>query len=178
MRLFQVQDGTDSRVATLLSFCINIPSIALKKTLKAIYFEQKSMEDRFIVGAVKERQVRVSSTQTTSFLWEGENVFSTPSMIAEMEETCRLLLKEQFIPEADSDSVGTLVNVRHLAATPVGAVVLLTAKIIESKNRKVTFEVEASDKIEKIGEGIHERVVINIPKFKAKFNEKLTKLSS
>jgi fluoroacetyl-CoA thioesterase len=99
-------------------------------------------------------------------------------MIAEMEETCRLLLKEQFIPEADSDSVGTLVNVRHLAATPVGAVVLLTAKIIESKNRKVTFEVEASDKIEKIGEGIHERVVINIPKFKAKFNEKLTKLSS
>jgi predicted thioesterase len=177
MRLFQVQDGTDSRVATLLSFCINIPSIALKKTLKAIYFEQKSMEDRFIVGAVKERQVRVSSTQTTSFLWEGENVFSTPSMIAEMEETCRLLLKEQFIPEADSDSVGTLVNVRHLAATPVGAVVLLTAKIIESKNRKVTFEVEASDKIEKIGEGIHERVVINIPKFKAKFNEKLTKLS-
>jgi fluoroacetyl-CoA thioesterase len=178
MRLFQVQDGTDSRVATLLSFCINIPSIALKKTLKAIYFEQKSMEDRFIVGAVKERQVRVSSTQTTSFLWEGENVFSTPSMIAEMEETCRLLLKEQFIPEANSDSVGTLVNVRHLAATPVGAVVLLTAKIIESKNRKVTFEVEASDKIEKIGEGIHERVVINIPKFKAKFNEKLTKLSS
>jgi fluoroacetyl-CoA thioesterase len=178
MRLFQVQDGTDSRVATLLSFCINIPSIALKKTLKAIYFEQKSMEDRFIVGAVKERQVRVSSTQTTSFLWEGENVFSTPSMIAEMEETCRLLLKEQFIPEADSDSVGTLVNVRHLAATPVGAVVLLTAKIIVSKNRKVTFEVEASDKIEKIGEGIHERVVINIPKFKAKFNEKLTKLSS
>jgi fluoroacetyl-CoA thioesterase len=178
MRLFQVQDGTDSRVATLLSFCINIPSIALKKTLKAIYFEQKSMEDRFIVGAVKERQVRVSSTQTTSFLWEGENVFSTPSMIAEMEETCRLLLKEQFIPEADSDSVGTLVNVRHLAATPVGAVVLLTAKIIESKNRKVTFEVEASDKIERIGEGIHERVVINIPKFKAKFNEKLTKLSS
>ena len=135
------------------------------------------MGDRFIVGAVKERQVRVSSTQTTSFLWEGENVFSTPSMIAEMEETCRLLLKEQFIPETDTDSVGTLVNVRHLAATPVGAVVLLTAKIIELKNRKVTFEVEASDKVEKIGEGIHERVVINIPKFKAKFNEKLTKLS-
>lgn len=135
------------------------------------------MEDRFIVGTVKERQVRVSSTQTTSFLWEGENVFSTPSMIAEMEETCRLLLKEQFIPEADSDSVGTLVNVRHLAATPVGAEVLLKAKIISAEDRKVTFEVEALDKIEKIGEGIHERVVINIPRFKAKFNEKLRKLS-
>jgi fluoroacetyl-CoA thioesterase len=135
------------------------------------------MEDGFIVGAEKKRQVRVSSTQTTSFLWEGENVFSTPSMIAEMEETCRLLLKEQFISEKDSDSVGTLVNVRHLAATPVGAVVLLTARIIESKSRKVTFEVEASDKLEKIGEGIHERVVINIPRFKAKFNEKLVRLS-
>lgn len=135
------------------------------------------MEDRFVVGTVKERQVRVSSTQTTSFLWEGENVFSTPSMIAEMEETCRLLLKEQFIPEADSDSVGTLVNVRHLAATPVGAKVLLKAKIIGAEDRKVIFEIEALDKIEKIGEGIHERVVINIPRFKAKFNEKLRKLS-
>jgi fluoroacetyl-CoA thioesterase len=135
------------------------------------------MGDRFIAGAIKERQVKVDSTQSTSFLWKGENVFSTPSMIAEMEETCRLLLKEQFLPEEDSDSVGTLVNVRHLAATPVGAMVLLKAKIIESQNRKVTFEVEASDKLEKIGEGIHERVVINIPRFKAKFNEKLIRLS-
>ncbi|MDP9290270.1 MAG: thioesterase family protein [Thermoproteota archaeon] len=118
----------------------------------------------------------MTTRQTTSFLWEGENVFSTPSMISEMEETCRLLLKEQFLHDQDSDSVGTLVNVRHLAATPVGTEVVLGAKITGVNNQRVTFEVQAVDKIEKIGEGIHERFVINIPRFRAKFNEKLKKL--
>lgn len=136
------------------------------------------MINDIILGAAKERNVEVKSTQSTSFLWEGENVFSTPSMIAEMEETCRLLLKEQFMPEPENDSVGTVVNVRHLAATPVGAEVLLRAKIIEVVDRRITFQVEASDKIDKIGEGTHERFIINIPRFRAKFNEKLKKLSS
>jgi predicted thioesterase len=136
------------------------------------------MINDIILGAAKERKVEVKSTQSTSFLWEGENVFSTPSMIAEMEETCRLLLKEQFMPEPENDSVGTVVNVRHLAATPVGAEVLLRAKIIEVVDRRITFQVEASDKIDKIGEGTHERFIINIPRFRAKFNEKLKKLSS
>jgi len=136
------------------------------------------MINDIILGAAKERKVEVKSTQSTSFLWEGENVFSTPSMIAEMEETCRLLLKEQFMPEPENDSVGTVVNVKHLAATPVGAEVLLRAKIIEVVDRRITFQVEASDKIDKIGEGTHERFIINIPRFRAKFNEKLKKLSS
>lgn len=136
------------------------------------------MINDIILGAAKVRKVEVKSTQSTSFLWEGENVFSTPSMIAEMEETCRLLLKEQFMPEPENDSVGTVVNVRHLAATPVGAEVLLRAKIIEVVDRRITFQVEASDKIDKIGEGTHERFIINIPRFRAKFNEKLKKLSS
>jgi len=136
------------------------------------------MINDIILGAAKERKVEVKSTQSTSFLWEGENVFSTPSMIAEMEETCRLLLKEQFMPEPENDSVGTVVNVKHLAATPVGAEVLLRAKIIEVTDRRITFKVEASDKIDKIGEGTHERFIINIPWFRAKFNEKLKKLSS
>src|SRR5215475_9130632 len=135
------------------------------------------MINDIILGAAKERKVEVKSTQSTSFLWEGENVFSTPSMIAEMEETCRLLLKEQFMPEPENDSVGTVVNVKHLAATPVGAEVLLRAKIIEVVDRRITFQVEASDKIDKIGEGTHERFIINIPRFRAKFNEKLKKLS-
>ena len=74
------------------------------------------MDIPFATGATKERRIKVSSTQTTSFLWEGENVFSTPSMIAEMEETCRLLLKEQFLQNQESDSVGTLVNIKHLGS--------------------------------------------------------------
>src|ERR671929_2180801 len=122
------------------------------------------------VDASKERRIRVSSNQTTSFLWEGENVFSTPSMISEMEETCRLLLKEQFIPEEQWDSVGTFVEIKHLAATPVGAEVLLKAKVCSVNGRRVMFEVEALDNIEKIGEGRHERTIIDIPRFRNRFD--------
>lgn len=130
------------------------------------------------VGATKERKVKINSNQTTTFLWEGENVFSTPAMISEMEETCRLLLKEQFIPNAEWDSVGTVVNIKHLAATPIGTEVLLKSKVISVNGRRVMFDVEAFDKIEKIGQGQHERVIINVLKFKNKFDEKIKQLET
>lgn len=128
------------------------------------------------VGATKDRSVKVQSIQTTSFLWEGENVFSTPSMIAEMEETCRLLLKEQFIHDLEWDSVGTLVRVKHIAATPVGAEIFLRSKVVSVRGKRIIFDVDASDKIQKIGAGKHERFIINIPNFKAKFREKQREL--
>lgn len=128
------------------------------------------------IGASKERTIKVSSNQTTSFLWEGENVLSTPSMIAEMEETCRLLLKEQVIPDPEWDSVGTVVKIEHLAATPVGAEVFFKAEVVSAEGRRITFKTEAHDKIEKIGEGMHERFIINVPRFRAKFNEKQKQL--
>ncbi|HJY10738.1 MAG TPA: hypothetical protein VJ250_07275 [Nitrososphaeraceae archaeon] len=128
------------------------------------------------IGLAKERKIKISSDQTTSFLWEGENVLSTPSLIAEMEETCRLLLKEQFVSEPNLDSVGTLVDVRHIAATPVGAEVLLKSKVLSVDGKRTTFEVEAFDNIEKIGEGRHERFTINIREFRDKFDVKRNKL--
>jgi predicted thioesterase len=133
------------------------------------------MIKKVLNGATKEREIKVSAGQTTSFLWKGENVFSTPSMISEMEETCRLLLKDEFLQDEEWDSVGTLVNVRHLNATPVGAQVKLKAKVINVNDRRITFEVKAADKIEKIGEGLHERAIINIPEFRERFNKKLKK---
>jgi len=128
------------------------------------------------IGASKERTITVTTNQTTSFLWEGENVLSTPSMIAEMEETCRLLLKEQVIPEPEWDSVGTVVNIQHLAATPVGAEVFLKAEVVSADGRRIIFKTEARDKLEKIGDGMHERFIINVPRFRAKFNEKQKQL--
>jgi fluoroacetyl-CoA thioesterase len=130
------------------------------------------------IGASKERTITVNSNQTTSFLWEGENVLSTPSMIAEMEETCRLLLKEQAISDPEWDSVGTVVKIEHLAATPVGAKVFLKAEIISAEGRRIMFQVEARDNLEKIGHGIHERFIINVPRFRVKFDEKQKQLQS
>lgn len=136
------------------------------------------MIKKILTDTTKERKIKVGAGQTTSFLWEGENVFSTPSMIAEMEETCRLLLKEEFLQDEDWDSVGTLVNIRHLKATPFGTEVKLKARVIDVKDKRVTFEVDAVDKIEKIGEGLHERTVINVPEFRERFNKKLKKLET
>lgn len=128
------------------------------------------------IGTTTKRVIITNSNQTTSFLWEGENVLSTPSMISEMEETCRLLLKDFFLKDNEWDSVGTIVEIRHIAATPVGSKILLKAIVESVDNRKVMFNVEAFDEIEKIGDGRHERFIINIPKFKSKFEEKKKKL--
>jgi fluoroacetyl-CoA thioesterase len=129
------------------------------------------------LGTKNERRIKVSHNQTTSFLWEGENVFSTPSMISEMEETCRLLLKEQFLKvDSEWDSVGTIVDINHTAATPVGAEIILKAEIIGVDGRRVQFKVSTEDNLEQIGEGKHERFIINIPKFKEKFDLKVKKL--
>jgi fluoroacetyl-CoA thioesterase len=112
------------------------------------------------IGSTKERTIKVSSAQTTKFLWKGENVLSTPSMISEMEETCRLLLKEQ-----------------HLAATPVGANVVFTAKVASANGRRVLFDVDANDSLERIGAGQHERFIINVPSFRDKFIRKQKQLA-
>jgi len=135
------------------------------------------MEFNIKIGAKKERITKVNHNQTTSFLWEGENVFSTPAMISEMEETCRLLLKEQFLSNSQEwDSVGTVVDIKHVSATPVGAEIMLKSEIIGVDGRRILFNVSAQDKLEVIGEGKHERFIINIPKFKEKFYQKVNKL--
>ena len=90
-------------------------------------------------------------------------MLSTPHMIGYMERTCR----DTVLPLLDSgyDTVGTQVNVWHLAASPIGVVVTFTAEVTSVTDRRVQFRVEASDETEKIGEGTHERAIINVAKF-------------
>ncbi len=135
------------------------------------------MEFDVKIGATKVRVITTNSNQTTSFLWEGENVLSTPSLISEMEETCRLLLKDFVLKDKEWDSVGTIVDIKHIAITPVGSTIRLKAIIESVKNRRVMFNVDAYDNIEKIGEGKHERFIINVSNFRSKFEEKKKKLN-
>ena len=94
---------------------------------------------------------------------EGPRVLSTPHMIGYMERTCR----DTVLPLLDTghDTVGTHVNVAHLAATPLGLAVRFTAEVTAVHDRRIEFRVEAWDEKEKIGEGTHERAVINVAKF-------------
>jgi predicted thioesterase len=128
------------------------------------------------IGATKVRVITTNSNQTTSFLWEGENVLSTPSLISEMEETCRLLLKDFVLKDKEWDSVGTIVDIKHIAITPVGSTIRLKAIIESVNNRRVMFNVDAYDNLEKVGEGKHERFIINVANFRSKFEEKKKKL--
>lgn len=93
----------------------------------------------------------------------GSRVLATPWMIAFMERVAYRLLAEH-LDEGES-SVGVLVNVRHLAPTPVGTSVRVKAEVEGLKDSQVTFAVTAWDQNEKIGEGSHRRVVIDEERF-------------
>ena len=74
--------------------------------------------------------------------------------------------------EAGFDTVGTDVDLYHLAAAPIGAVVTFTAEVVAVDGRRIQSRVEAWDEMEKIGEGTHERAVINVARFATRLAEK------
>ena len=123
------------------------------------------------IGTTGEQKLLVSRENAIDFLGlEGARVLSTPHMIGYMERTCR----DTVLPLLDPgyDTVGTHVNVSHLAAAPMGMVVTFRAEITEVRERRVQFRVEAFDEKEKIGEGTHERAIVNVAKFSARMAEK------
>jgi predicted thioesterase len=126
-----------------------------------------------VIGTKGEKRVLVTAENAISFLGaEGPRVLATPNMIGLMERTCR----DTVLPQLESgyDTVGTHVDVYHLAAAPIGAIVHVTAEITAVAERRVEFRVEAWDEKEKIGEGTHERAIINIAKFAARMAAKQT----
>jgi fluoroacetyl-CoA thioesterase len=126
------------------------------------------------IGTKGEEIRLVTSENAISFLGnEGARVLSTPHMIGLMEWTCRNTVKP--LLDEGYDTVGTHVNVAHLGAAPIGMAVTFTAEVIGVQERRITFRVEASDEKGKIGEGTHERTIINVVKFAARMAEKLGK---
>ena len=98
-------------------------------------------------------------------------VLATPRMIALMEEAAYKCIGAEL--ESGSSSVGTLMNVKHLSATPVGMDVSVIAEVTEVDGRRVVFKVEAYDAKGIIGEGVHERFIVFEEKFVAKTYSKL-----
>jgi predicted thioesterase len=120
--------------------------------------------DIIALGTSGERKLLVTPEETTNFLGnEKARVLSTPHMIGLMELTSRDAIKP-LLPEG-WDSVGTVVNIRHLAATPVGMSVTFRARVTSVDGNRVTFAVEAHDEKEKIGEGVHERFIVDVNRF-------------
>lgn len=123
-------------------------------------------------GIRGEQMIIVTEQQTAKYLGSGElAVFATPCMIALMENTAYKSVQPFLDP--GQGTVGTLLNVKHLAATPVGMEVRCETRLIEIDRKRLVFEVEAFDACGLIGEGTHERFIIDNQKFMQKANGKL-----
>jgi fluoroacetyl-CoA thioesterase len=100
-------------------------------------------------------------------------VLSTPCLINMMEwtsrENVRVLLND------GEDTLGVSVNIKHLAATPVGMKVRVTSRLVNVDGRIYTFDVEAFDKFDKIGEGTHQRASVLVAKFSSRIQAKKEK---
>jgi predicted thioesterase len=117
-------------------------------------------------------QLLVTSELATNFLGsEAARVFATPWMIAHMELTCRDSVKS-FLPNG-FDTVGTEVHVRHVAAAPIGSTLRFFSEVIALKERRIDFRVEVRlENGDLVGEGTHERAIIDVARFAAKLGEK------
>lgn len=126
------------------------------------------------VGIKGQRETIVTKENTAAGIGSGSlEVFSTPMMILLMEESCFMSVND--ILEEGFTTVGTCVNVKHLSATPLGMKVVIKFELIKVDGRALTFKVEAYDEKGLIGEGIHERFIVNNEKFQAKTDSKLDK---
>ncbi len=127
------------------------------------------------------RQIPIGTTGTASLRVLPEHLanrfkdsilpqtFATPVMILVMENAALNALKP--LLEPGESAVGTAVDVRHLAATPVGRTVRATAEVVAVEGKRIAFKVSANDGTDEIGNGTHQRIVINL----ASFNERLAK---
>lgn len=98
------------------------------------------------------------------------NVFSTPMLIAFMEEASHTMVAP-YLDEGAS-TVGISMNMKHLAATPVGMEVKINAVLKEVDRKRLVFEVEAYDEAGLIGTAVHERFIVDSEKFMQKVNSK------
>ena len=97
-------------------------------------------------------------------------VLATPVMISIIEAAA--LDAVEHLLEEGKQSLGTLLDVSHIAATPVGMRVTATAELIEVEGRHLTFRVRAEDEMELIGEGVHKRVVVDVARFDQRTRDK------
>ncbi len=135
------------------------------------------MKDTLKPGATFQFAYKVPADKTVPNLYPEAHefqlmptVFATGFMVGLMEWTCVQMLTPHLDP--GEGSLGTHVDVTHVAATVPGQIVTVDAECTAVRGRRVSFKVRAHDGIDKIGEGLHERAVVPWDKFEAKVNEK------
>ena len=128
----------------------------------------------FEVGMKAEQSFLVGEEDSAGHVGSGSlRVLATPSMIMFMERTARIFMDDQL--SQNQTSVGVHVDISHLAATPVGMQVYVTCEIAAVNGRRVDFKIEIRDEVEKIGEGSHQRYVIDKERFLNRLEAKISR---
>jgi fluoroacetyl-CoA thioesterase len=118
-------------------------------------------------GISRTNCIEVGRERTIGFMGDEARTYATPSMILDIEHTCRELILQH--ADAGEDSVGMEVAVKHLAPTLMGMTVEVTVRVASVEGRKITFEVAVKDELDHVGAGSHTRFVVD----KAKTFERL-----
>lgn len=122
-------------------------------------------------GIRGEASQRVERGATAAAVGSGRlEVYATPMMIALIERAAHTSVEPHL--EKGMGSVGTSLDVKHIAATPIGMTVTAETELIEVDGRRLVFRAEVRDDAGKIGEGTHERFIVQCDKFMAKANGK------
>ena len=125
------------------------------------------------VGLTASIETKVFNKSSAEEMGSGDlDVYATPAMISLMERAA-LSAVSLHLPKGYT-TVGTAVNIKHMAATPIGMNVKAVAELIAVDGKKLIFKVEAFDSNEKIGEGQHERYIVDSTKFRDKVYGKLS----
>ena len=123
------------------------------------------------VGLKGATEIVVGTRDTAPHVGSGKiKVLATPVMVNLMEAAA-LNAVEGLLPEGHQ-TVGTRLDISHVAATPVGMQVIAHAELVKIDGRRLTFRVSAEDEKETIGEGVHERIVVNVERFDRRTREK------
>ncbi|MDE2094759.1 MAG: thioesterase family protein [Burkholderiales bacterium] len=131
------------------------------------------MKSSLQTGLAGQVTVEVDRDRTIGFMGEAARVYATPMLVRDIEVACRELLLEHLDP--GEDSVGTRVEIDHLAATLLGMRVELGVRIAEVKGRAVTFDVSGSDGVDTICRGKHVRFVVDVKTTEARLVAKARK---
>jgi fluoroacetyl-CoA thioesterase len=123
------------------------------------------------VGLTGASEIVVGTRDTAPHVGSGKiKVLATPVMVSLMEEAA-LNAVEGHLPPG-FQTVGTRLDITHVAATPVGLHVVARAEVIQVEGRRITFRVWADDEKDRIGEGMHERIVVDVARFDARAQQK------
>lgn len=134
------------------------------------------MSEALKAGLTSTRRYDIDTGRTIAFMGEDSRVYSTPSLLYDIEVICRDLLLANI--EAGKDSVGTRIELDHVGATLLGMWIEITVTVTEVNGPAVSFEFTARDALEEVARGKHSRFVVGVEKTVQRLKGKLAKATA